>query len=332
MRYRLPRLWSASRRAALLAACTLLAAGTAEAQQWPSKSVHLVVPFAPGGATDVVARIFAEKLSPRLGHPVLVENRPGGAATVGAAVVAKAAPDGHMLFVGSSPGFVNALALSKDPGFHPSRDFVAVSLLATQAFLLTLHPSMPPNNLKEFIDYVKAQPGKFNYASPGIGQPHHLAMELLKHTAGLDIVHVPFRGGAPMTQDVLAGQVNMMFGSFVIVGPHMKTNKLKPIAASGLRRVPQTPDIPTIAELGYPSYDVESWFGLVAPTGTPKGAIDRMATEVQAVAAMQDIKDRLLQIGFESAPVLTVAQFQELITRDIAKWTKVIKDAGIKPE
>lgn len=308
------------------------ASGSAIAQQWPTRPVSLVVPFVPGGATDVVARIYADRLAQRLGQPVVIENKPGGGANLGPAYVAKSTPDGHTLFVGSSPGFVNALSLSKDAGYDPGRDFTAIAILATQSFLLTLHPSVAPKTVKEFVAYVKASPGKLSYATPGIGTPHHLAMELFKHMAGLDIVHVPYRGGAPMTQDVLAGQVGTMFGSFVIVGPHLKSGKLKVIAGSGSRRVPQVPDVATIAEQGYPDYDVEAWHGLVAPRGTPETAIARMHAAVKEAQASEEIKDKLVKIGFEVPKSMSVPEFSDRMKADIVKWAKVITQAGIKPE
>ena len=319
---------------ALLAAFSVAggAIAPASAQEWPTKPVHLVVPFVPGGATDVLGRLFAERLAPRLGQPVLIENKPGAGGNVGAAYVAKSPPDGHTIFIASSPGFTNAEALSKDAGFNAVREFAAVTLLATQSMLLDLHPSVPASSLQEFVAYVKARPGQLSYGTPGIGTPHHLTMELFKQTAGLDVVHVPYRGGAPMTQDLLAGQVQMMFGSYVIAGPHLKTGKMKAVASSSSRRTPQTPEIPSIAEQGYPGFHVESWFGLVAPVATPAAAIARMTKEVQAVLEIEDFKQRLLQIGFESPPMLTSKDFGALLVADVAKWSKVVKDVGIKPE
>lgn len=319
---------------ALLASVALMAsaASQATAQDWPSKPVHLVVPFVPGGATDVLGRLFAERLTSRLGQPVLIENKPGAGGNVGAALVAKSPPDGLTMFIASSPGFTNAEALSKDAGFSAVREFAAVTLLATQSMLLDLNPSVPTNTLAEFVAYVKARPGQLSYGTPGIGTPHHLTMELFKQTAGLDIVHVPYRGGAPMTQDLLAGQVQMMFGSYVIAGPHLKTGKMKAIASTSMRRTPQTPEIPSVAEQGFPGFHVESWFGLVTPIATPDAAISRMTKEVQAVLEVEEFKQKLLQIGFEPPPVMTSKELGAVLVADVAKWSKVVKDAGMKPE
>ena len=318
--------------AALACVCVAIIGASARAQDWPTKPVHFVVPFVPGGATDILGRIYSDRLAARLGQPVIIDNRPGAGGNVGAAFVAKSPPDGYTLFIASSPGFTNAVALSKDAGFDPVGEFVAVTLLATQSQMLILNTSLAPNTLAEFVAFAKAQPGKLSYGTPGIGTPHHLAMELFKLTAGIDIVHVPYRGGAPMLQDALAGQVPIMFASYVIAGPHLKAGKLKAIASTSTRRVPQAPEVVPIAEQGYPGFDVESWFGLVAPVGTPDAAITRLTREMQALQALDEIKERLLQVGFEPPPVLSTPEMAERLKRDVVKWSKVVTDANIKPE
>jgi tripartite-type tricarboxylate transporter receptor subunit TctC len=186
--------------------------------------------------------------------------------------------------------------------------------------------------VQEFVAYAKARPGQLSYASPGVGSPHHLGMELFKLTAGIDIVHVAYRGGAPATQDVVAGQVPIMFGSYVIAGPHLQTGKLKAIGASGAKRVVQAPQIPTIAEQGYPGFDMTTWFGLFAPAGTPSAAIERIASETQAVLALADVLERFATVGLDPAPVLTPAAFTARVKADVAKWAKVVKEANIKAE
>ncbi len=317
-----------------MAGFAALAAGIAgaAAQQWPTKPVQFVVPFVPGGATDVLGRLYAERLGPALGHPVVIENKPGAGGNIGASYVAKSPPDGHTLFIASSPGFTNAAVLSKNAGFDPLKDFVAVTLLGTQSFLFNLNATMPPNTLAEFVAYAKANPGKLNYGTPGIGTPHHLGMELFKAMAGIDVVHVPYRGGAPLTQDMLAGQVGMMLGSWVIAGPHIKSGKFKAIARTSVRPVTQAPEIPSIAEQGYPDFDVETWFGLVAPIGTPAPVLARLVKVIQEVQARPEVRERLVTIGFDPPPVDTIAQFSERLARDVTKWSKVVNDVGIKPE
>lgn len=317
-----------------VAACAIwvASAGTAQAQQWPIKPVHIVVPFVPGGATDVLGRLYAERLGPLLGHPVVIENKPGAGGNVGASFVAKSAPDGHTLFIASSPGFTNAAVLSSNAGFDPQKDFVAVTLLGTQSFLFALNAAMPPNTLAELVAYAKARPGQLNYGTPGIGTPHHLGMELFKSMAGIDIVHVPYRGGAPLMQDLLAGQVGMMLGSWVIAGPHIKSGKFNAIARTSKRPVTQAPEVPSIAAQGYPDFDVETWFGLVAPAATPAPVLARLVKEIQAVQASPEVRQRMVTIGFDPPPLDTQAQFSVRLARDVTKWSKVVRDIGIKPE
>lgn len=323
-------------RAALIAAAvsmhTLPGSAPAHAQQWPLRPVSIVVPFVPGGATDVLGRIYSERLGAALGQPVIIDNKPGAGGNVGASHVAKSAPDGHTLFIASSPGFTNAAVLSKNAGFDPLKDFVAVTLLGTQSFALALHPSVAPNSIAELVAHAKANPGKMNYATPGIGTPHHLGMELFKAMAGIDIVHVPYRGGAPMTQDVLAGQVQMMLGSWVIVGPNLKSGKLKVIAVSSKMPLTQLPEVKSIAAQGYPDFDVMTWFGLVAPAGTPQPVMARLANEIQKLQRNDELRQRLITIGFDPPPIDTLTEFSTRLRADVAKWSKVVQDIGIKPE
>jgi tripartite-type tricarboxylate transporter receptor subunit TctC len=313
------------------AAVAALAAGAA-AEDWPAKPVKIVIPFPPGGATDVLGRVLADKLGPALGQPVIVENKAGAGGNVAAAQVAKMPADGYTVIIGSNPGFTTGPALAKDAGYDPIKDYTPIAMLSTQSFMLTLHPSLPPNTLKEFVDYAKANPGKLNYATPGIGSPHHLTMELFMVAAGIQLVHIPYRGGGPMAQDVLAGQVPIMWASNVLVGPHRKTGKLKPIAASGARRVTQAPDIPTVAELGYPGFDVTSWFGFLAPAGAPAAAVDRLAKESAAALELPDVQEKLLGTGFDLAPKMTTAEFAKTVRKNVAEWAKAIKAAKIEPQ
>jgi len=321
-----------ARLAVIACAAAFALPGPASAEDWPVRPVHIVVPFAPGGATDILGRIFADKLSERLGQAVIVDNKPGAGGNIGAGFVARSDPDGYTLFVGSGPGLTSARALSKDADFDPVKDFTPITLLATQAFILTVDPKLPPRNIPEFVAYAKEHKGALSYGTPGVGTPHHLAMELFKQVAHIDLVHVPYRGGGPMIQAALAGEVPVVFASYVIVGPYLPTGKLKPIGFSAMHRIPQAPDIAPIAEQGYPGFDVDSFFGLFGPAGTPQPVIDRLTREVRAILSMQDAKDRLTKIGFETPPDLSTAQFGELVRQDVAKWTKVVTAAGIKPE
>ncbi len=317
--------------AATLAA-VLCGAGTALAQSWPSKTVHIVVPFAPGGATDVLGRLLADKLSARLGQQVVIDNKPGAGGIVGSAGVAKAAPDGHTLLMASHPGFTTAPSLFGNAGFDTLRDFAPITLLGSQSFLLNVHSSMPWKNVREFVAHAKQRPGQLHYATSGIGSPQHFAMELFKLSAGINLIPVHYKGGAPALQDVVAGQVPVMFASYVIAGPHLPSGRLRAIAGSGLTRVPQAPDIPTIDEQGYAGFDVISWFGFVAPAGTPEAVTSRMAGETHAVLGLAEVKERMTTIGFELPKLLSPAAFGDMVKAEVAKWQKVIREANIKTE
>jgi tripartite-type tricarboxylate transporter receptor subunit TctC len=315
--------------------CALGAAAissAARAQPWPTRPVTIVVAFAPGGATDVLARIYSERLSTSIGQPVTVENKPGGSGSIAAGFALKSPADGHTLLAATSPTFTNAKALIKDLPYDPLKDFVAIALLGTQSFLLNIHAALPPNTLEEFVAYAKANPGKLNYGSPGVGTPHHLGMAHFMAIAGIDMVHVPYRGGALLMQEVLAGIVPVTFGSWVIAGPQIKNGKLKGLANSALRPITQAPHIPSIADRGYPGFDVEAWFGLVAIKGTPKTVMERLNGGIQAISQQEDVRQRLLTIGYDPPPSYSVDQFSARLERDAARWGKVISDIGIKPE
>ncbi len=320
-------------RAAIVLATALGAfAGNAAGQEWPAKPIRFVVPFAPGGATDVVSRIIADRLSTRLGQPIAIDNRPGAGGNIGAAVVKSAAPDGYTLFVAGSPGFTNAGALTKDPGFDADKDFVPVAMIATQSVLLAVTSSLPANSVQEFVAHAKSRPGQLSYGTPGIGTPHHLAMELLKQQAGIDVVHIPYRGGAPAAQDLLAGQIPVIFGSYTVVGAHYKSGKLKILGNSSRRPMTQAPEIKSIAEQGFPDFDVDIWFGLMAPTGTPAAVVERMNREAHAVTELDDIKQRLLPTGSDPPPKLSPAEFSVRVKADIKRWSDVVRKAGIKSD
>ena len=316
----------------VLAMAFIAAAGGALAQSYPSKPVHLVVTNPPGGATDILGRLISERLTQRLGQQFVVDNKPGAGGNIAGNFAARAPADGYTLLLANHPGVTTAPALSKKPGFDPARDFAAVALLATQTMLLTLHPSMPPNTLAEFVAYAKARPGQLSYASTGIGSPHQLGMEMLKRVAGIDLVHVPYKGGAPAMQDVVAGRVPVMLASYVIAGPQLQAGKLKAIGASGAARNTQAPEFPTIAEQGYPGFDMAAWFGIVAPQGTPADVVARLNQETNAALAAADLKQQFLRIGFDPAAPMSVSQFGDFMRSDVLKWSALIRDANIAPE
>jgi tripartite-type tricarboxylate transporter receptor subunit TctC len=313
-------------------AITFGPADSANAEGWPARTIHIVVPFAPGGGTDILGRIFADRLSERLGQAVVVDNKPGAGGNIGASFVARSDPDGYTLFVGQGPGLTSARALSKDVDFDPVQDFTPITPLAAQALILTVDPKLPPRNIPEFVSYVKDHNGALTYGTPGVGAFHHLTMELFKQVANIDLVHVPYRGGGPMIQAALAGEVPIVFASYVIVGSYLSTGQLRPIGLSAARRISQAPDIAPIAEQGYPGFDVDSFFGLFGPAGLPQPVSDRITREVRTILSMQDAKEQLQKIGFEGPPDLSMAEFGQLVRQDVAKWTKVVAAAGIKPE
>lgn len=303
-----------------------------QAQSWPVKPVKFIVPFSAGGFSDVVARLVANKLSARLGQAVIVENRTGASGDIGAKLVAGSPADGYTILVGNHPGYTTAPAISKEPGFDPVRDFAPVTSMVRFSMVLAVHPSVPVNTLAEFVAYAKARPGQLNYASPGIGLPNNLAMVLFQQMAGVELVHVLYKGGAPAAQDLVGGRVQAMFGTMVSLGPHVQSGKLKGLGVSSATRKVQLPEVRSIAEQGYPGFDVWSWSGLLAPTGTPQEAISRLTAETQAVLATAEIKERYLALGLDSVPVISSAAFGEQIKQDVATWTKIIRDANIKPE
>ena len=307
-----------------------IAAGPASPQAYPAKPVRLVVTNAPGGATDILGRLFADRLGQRLGQQVIVDNKPGAGGNIAGAFLANATADGHVLLLANHPGVTTAPAISKNAGFEPVRDFAPIALLATQTMLLTLHPSQPPNNVAEFVAYAKSRPGKLSYATPGIGSPHHLGMEMLKQISGIDLQHVPYKGGAPAMQDVVAGLVPVMFASYVIAGPQLQARKLKAIGVAALARNVQAPEIPTFAEQGYPGFDVSSWFGIVAPAGTPASVLARLNQDANAATAATGFSQQLLKVGFEPAAPMTQAEFATLLRTSVAKWNKVIRDVNIQ--
>ena len=317
-----------------LLALALLASQTAyiAAQDFPARPIRLVIPQAVGGATDLIARIVTERVSPRLKQPVIIDNKPGAGGNIATVFVARAPADGYTLFVGNHPGMTTAPVMSKAPGFDPAKDFAPVLLLAKQTMLLTVHPSVPVNTVQEFVAYAKARPGALSYATPGIATPHHLAMELFKQTTGIDLVHVPYKGGAPAMADLVGGQVQVMFASFVIAGPQIRAGKLRAIGSSGNARNTQAPEYPTVAEQGYPGFGLEAWFGIFAPAGTPAAVVDRLNQEYNTALAQPELQQQMLRTGFDPVPPNSPAEFTRIHSGDIEKWSKVIRDAKIQAE
>jgi tripartite-type tricarboxylate transporter receptor subunit TctC len=302
----------------------------ARAQDFPTKQIHLIVPFPAGGPNDIIARLVGQRMSELFKQPVIIDNRSGQAGVLGTDVVAKAAPDGYTIGIVSASSLVINPTLEK-VAYDPKKDLAPVTLVTTVPEMLVVASNVPANNMAELVALAKAQPGKLNFASAGVGGLPHLAGELLKLTAKIDIVHVPYRGAAPAINDLLGQQVQMVFLDLPVILPQIKAGKLKPIALGARQRAPTAPDVPTTAEVGMPDLLIENWYGMIAPAGTPAKIIaelNRVANE-----AMNDpsVKQKLADQGLTVAGD-TPEQFRDFIGSETTKWAKVMKDAGVKIE
>lgn len=304
---------------------------TSNAQVASDKPIRLVVPFSAGGPTDVLARVLAPKLSSALKRTVIVDNRVGATGAIGATYVAKAAPDGDTLLLGTSSIMAASPNLSANLPYDPVNDFVPISLVATIENILVVHPSVPAKSVKELIAYAKANPKKLSYASSGIGSTYHLGAELFSSQAGIEWTHVPYKGAAPAMQDVLAGHVQVMFDNASSAIINMKAGKVRALGVASLKRYPSLPDLPTIAEEGLPGYETTIWLALFAPTKTPADVVQRLNREVQDAVNSSEYKDRLQMLDMQPR-VSTPQELAGFLKADLAKWAKVVKDAGIKPE
>jgi tripartite-type tricarboxylate transporter receptor subunit TctC len=305
-----------------------LAAAAAQAQSYPSRPVTIVVPFGAGGPADIYARFLGQRMQEPLGQPIVVENRPGGGSVIGSNAVAKSAPDGYTLLMMSNTHTVNETLIPQKP-FVLLRDLAPVAPVNYSDLLLVVHPSVPANNLQELIALAKSQPGKMNYASSGPGTPYHMAGELFKSLAGVDVVHVPYKGSDGARVGILGGQVQMMFDAITTMAPNVRAGKLKGFATSGRARSSVLPDVPTVAEAGVPGYEATIWLGVMAPAGTPKPVIDRLNAEITKVTGRTEVKEAWGKQG-ATALSMTPEQFAQYLRDDIAKWAKVIAQAGIK--
>ncbi|MBR0741997.1 tripartite tricarboxylate transporter substrate binding protein [Bradyrhizobium liaoningense] len=314
-------------RRSLLAACAaVLFSGLANAQDYPSRPVKIIVPFPAGGSNDIIARIVAQKLTERNGQTFLVENRGGAGGNIGAETVATAEPDGYTLLLTAPPPLTINGSLYKKLPFDPAKAFAPVALIASVPIVLVVNPSVPAKNVGELIALAKAKPGTLNFGSSGIGSTNHLAGELLKSMAGIDIVHVPYRGAAPAMNDLLAGQIPFMFDNMPAVLPQVQGKAINAIAVAGARRAEALPDVPVVAET-IPGFEASSWFGLVAPAKTPQPALAKLGGELEAILTMADVKKRLAELGAEPGTVFGEA-FGQFMTDETAKWGKIIKASG----
>jgi tripartite-type tricarboxylate transporter receptor subunit TctC len=312
----------------ILVALAAVAALTAQAQTYPTRPIKLIVGFEPGGNTDTVARIVAQKLGDRLGQQVVVENKLGAAGTIGTAEAARAAPDGYTLTMGTTTTHAIAPAAFAKLPYDPVADFEPIALVANAPYLLVVQPAFPAKNLSEFIAAVKAQPGKFNYASAGQATTTHLVMATLASRSNLDMTHIPYKGNAPATTAVLGGQVEFLFGALPPLLPHVAAGKLRPLAISSGKRSASLPDVPTVAEQGFPDFDMALWLGFFAPKGTPAPIVKRLETELLAVAQSAELKDSLQKQGLEPYP-LSAAELAAKTRADIETYKAVFKAAKI---
>ncbi len=301
------------------------------AQNYPAKPVRIVVGFAPGGATDIVGRIIAQKLTDATGQSFFVENRPGASATIGAELVARAAPDGYTLFIAATTSHSILPSLMAKLAYDPQRDFAPISMLATSPLLLAVHPSLPIRSVADMIKLARARPGQLSFGAGGTGTPPHMAGELFKQMAGVDLLYVPYKGEAPAISDLIGGQISLIFSNVIAVLPQVQAGRLRGIAVTAAARLPTLPELPTFAESGLPGFVVESWFGLVATANTPGEVITRLNAETVRGMTQADVRDRLAGQGL-FVKTGSPAELAALMQNEIAKWTKVVKTAGLKFE
>ena len=306
-----------------------LFAGAVFSQTYPVKPIRLIIPFPPGGSNDIVGRMVAAQLGERLGQSVVVDNRGGAGGTIGSDMAAKAAPDGYTLLLVSVAHAFNPAMYKKLP-YDPEKAFAPIGMVAAGPVALTVHPSVPAQSVKELIALIKANPGKLNYATAGIGSFQHLASELFKLQTGVDMVHIPYKGGGPAMMDTIAGQAQINMASLIQVIPHAKSGKLRLLATSGTKRSSLFPGVPTVAET-VPGYDATNWWGLVAPAGTPQPIIVKLNAELEGLLRSDETKKRLESEGADIIR-MTPAEFGGFIADETKKWAKVVQQAGIQPE
>jgi tripartite-type tricarboxylate transporter receptor subunit TctC len=303
-------------------------AGTVFAQSYPAKPIRLIVPFPAGGSTDVIARVVGQKVGEDIGQQIVIDNRPGAASSLGTELAARAAPDGYTLLMGT-PGLTINPSLYTGAKFHPVRDFSPVILMASVPLIIVVHPSLPVQSVPQLIALAKSRPGALNYASAGSST--HLTAELFMQRAGISMVHVPYKGAAPATNDLIAGQVQVGIDNILSALPHVKSGRLRALAVTSAKRAPSAPQTPVLAEVGFPGFDASSWFGLLAPAGTPKDLIDELNARVQKALQSTDVREKLQNVG---AGVVggTPAQFEALVAGEYERWARLIKERNIKAD
>jgi tripartite-type tricarboxylate transporter receptor subunit TctC len=317
-------------RLAAALAIVLGCAGGASAQGWPNRSIRMIVPYTPGGYTDLMARLVGQKISDALGQPIVFENKPGANAIIGTDVVAKAAPDGYTFGTVIAAHAVNATLNPKLP-YDTLKDFSYVSLMSVAPLIMIAHPSLPANNVQELIALAKAKPGELNFASSGVGAAAHLTMEMFKSRTGIDMQHIPYKGTAGALQDVIGGRINVMFDVVGPLMPQVRSGLAKSIVVTAKERIPAASDVPTMAEQGVPDFVSGTWAGIIAPAGMPKEIVDRVSAEAKKALADPALQAKLVEQGIVAVGS-TPEEFRSFVAEEIGRWRKVITDAGIKME
>jgi tripartite-type tricarboxylate transporter receptor subunit TctC len=305
---------------------------SAEAQTYPNRAVRMIVPFAPGGTTDGLGRVLAVHLGERLGQQVVVENRPGGGGTIGAEAAARATPDGYTILLGSAEAFGMTDAMRKRLAYNPDRDLVPVTMVARSPNVFIVHPSVKVNSLQELIAFAKANPGRIRYGSPGIGSNPHLIGEVFASRAGVQLTHVPYKGGGAGIADVVSGQIEMLVTGVVTSAARVKAGQVKPLVITGAARTPLMPEVPTMAEAGFDNFVLGALFGVLVPAGTPAEPIERLARELPQVSANADYRKRIIDIGQEVTEPLAGEAFGRTIRAEAARWRELANMAGVKDE
>ncbi len=307
-------------------------AGVLHAQIYPAKAVRIVVGFAPGGSTDLTARIFAQELNKLWNLQVVVDNRPGASGMIGAELAAKAAPDGYTWLVSPQTSIVVAPLIFKKVPYDPIKDFATIAVIGSTPQLLVLHPSLPPRNFKEFSAFVKKNAATLSYASGGFGSTPHMAGELLNTSLGVRVTHVPYKGENPGIADLLGGQIPYMFSNFPVAFPHVQAGKLRAVAITSLKRSPLASEFPTVAESGIPGFDTATWSGLYLPSGAPRDVIARVSTDIQKIQSAPAFKKRMLDLGIDQSDADTPEKHAAFVKSEFVKWGKVIREAGVRAE
>lgn len=309
-------------------ACGLASVAAYAQETYPNKPIRFVVPWPPGGASDIVARLIAQKMTESMGQPVVIENRPGAGGMVGSEAVARAAPDGYTMLYGSTgPNAINASLYKKMP-YDSVKDFTGVTQVNVLPLILMVNPKVPANSVQELIDLARAKPGSVNYGSVGKGSAHHLAAELFKSMAKIDIVHVPYKGSAPALVDLIAGRIQMHFDTILASEAHIRAGSVRALAVTSAKRPLQLPDLPTVAEAGLPGYEMNAWQTVVVPAGTPDAIVKRLNTEIHKALAAPDVKDKLVSLG--TIVIVNSAEEETQRIRDeVAKWAKAVKESGL---